>query len=122
MIGRRNSRFDGKARVVARALGQRVRTAGRRRAMQAPKRILIAHHLLLGDTLMLTPLLAKLRERYPSADVVMLMASNIVPLYAHRPYGVRAIGWNPRTPEASAAWHEDDFDLAIVPSDNRFPG
>jgi ADP-heptose:LPS heptosyltransferase len=120
MIDRRTSRFAGRARVVARALGQHVRTAGRRRPTQTPKRILIAHHLLLGDTLMLTPLLAKLREQHPAAEVVMLMSPHFAPIYAGRPYGVRAIGWNPRIPEASAAWREDGFDLAIIPADNRF--
>ena len=37
----------------------------RRRAPAGPRRILVLHHLLLGDTLMLTALLAKLREQYP---------------------------------------------------------
>ena len=37
---------------------------GRRRP-PAPARILVLHHLLLGDTLMLTALLAKLRARHP---------------------------------------------------------
>ena len=103
MINRRQSRFAGRAQVVARALGQRVRTTGRRRPSQPPKRILIAHHLLLGDTLMLTPLLAKLRERYAAADIVMLMSPHYAPIYVRRPYGVRAIGWDPRVPAASAA-------------------
>jgi ADP-heptose:LPS heptosyltransferase len=120
MLDKHKSRFEGRARVVARALEQRVRTTGRRRPTRSPQRILIAHHLLLGDTLMLTPLLAKVREQHPSADVVMLMSPHYVPLYARRPYGVRAIGWNPRAPEASAAWREGDFDLAIIPGDNRF--
>ena len=37
----------------------------------APTRILIAHHLLLGDTIMLTPLLAKCRARWPDAEIVL---------------------------------------------------
>ena len=36
-----------------------------RRRPAAPRRILVLHHLLLGDTLMVTALLAKLRERHP---------------------------------------------------------
>ncbi len=45
---------------------------GRRRASPAsPRRILIAHHLLLGDTIMLTPLIAKCRARWPAAEIVM---------------------------------------------------
>jgi hypothetical protein len=35
---------------------------------------LIAHHLLLGDTIMLTPLLAKCHARGPEAEIVMTCA------------------------------------------------
>ena len=116
----RTSRAAGRARVVVRALGQCVASVGRRRPLADPQRILIAHHLLLGDTLMLTPLLAKLRARFPGADVVMALPEAYAPLYAGAPYGVRAIGWDPRAPAASALWRERGFDLALVPGDNRF--
>ena len=66
-----------------------------------PRRILVAHHLLLGDTLMLTPLLAKLRERHPGADIAMTVPRAVAPLYAGRPYGVRALAWDPREPRAA---------------------
>ncbi len=35
----------------------------------APKKILILHELLLGDTLMLAPLLAELRTRHSQAEL-----------------------------------------------------
>jgi ADP-heptose:LPS heptosyltransferase len=116
----KTSRAVGRARVVVRALVQRVSSFGQRRARPDPQRILIAHHLLLGDTLMLTPLLAKLRARFPGADVAMALPEAYAPLYAGAPYGVRAIGWDPRAPAASALWRERGFDLALVPGDNRF--
>jgi ADP-heptose:LPS heptosyltransferase len=121
-VGRRTepSRFAGRARVVIRALARRTTSAGRRRPPRDPRRILITHHLLLGDTLMLTPLLAKLRERYARADLVMALPEAFAPLYANAPYGVRAIGWTPRAPAASPIWREAGFDLALVPGDNRF--
>src|SRR5450755_4208859 len=81
------SRFAGRTRVVLTALGRRVSTASRR-PPRDPRRILIAHHLLLGDTLMLTPLLAKLRARYPQAEIVMTVAGSFAPLYTSHPYGV----------------------------------
>ena len=62
------SRFAGRARTVARALALRRRDPV---APRDPRRILIAHHLLLGDTLMLTPLLKKLRTMHPQADIAM---------------------------------------------------
>ena len=46
--------------MVFLALLQGARNVGRRTKNPDPRRILVAHHLLLGDTLMLTPLLAKL--------------------------------------------------------------
>ena len=81
---------------------------------------MIAHHLLLGDTLMLTPLIAKLRGRYPAADIVLALPQAYRALYAKFPYGVRAMGWDPREPAASGLWAEPGFDLAYVPGDNRF--
>jgi len=114
-----SSRFAGRARVVARALQSRV-VRVRRRSRSAPGRILVAHHLLLGDTLMLTALLAKLREQYHSSDIVMALPEAFAPLYARAPYGVRALGWNARAPHTSALWREHGFDLALIPGDNRF--
>jgi ADP-heptose:LPS heptosyltransferase len=112
-------RLAGRAQVVARALLWRLGSGGRRARALAPQRILIAHHLLLGDTLMLTPLVAKLRERHPAADLVMALPEAYAPLYAGAPYGLRAIGWDPRRPGASPLWREPGFDLALIPADNR---
>jgi ADP-heptose:LPS heptosyltransferase len=117
----RGHRLAGRARVVSRALARRVSTLGRRRSSpREPRRILIAHHLLLGDTLMLTSLLAKLRGQHPAADIVMALPEPYAALYQSAPYGVRAIGWNPRVPSRSPLWREHEFDLAFVPGDNRF--
>ena len=92
----------------------------RRKAPPNPARILITHHLRLGDTLMLTPLLAKLREQYPLAEIVMTTPKAIVPLYEKRPYGVLAIPYDPRDPATlQTLFKLRGFDLAIVPGDNR---
>ena len=117
---RQPSRFAGRARVVTRALLFRAMHGGHRSRPRHPERILLAHHLLLGDTLMLTALVAKLRERHPAAELVMALPDAYAPLYARSPYGLRAIGWSPRNPAASPLWRERGFDLAIVPGDNRF--
>ena len=111
-----SSRFTGRAGVVARAL---VRRRRQHAAPLAPERILIAHHLLLGDTLMLTPLLKKLRARYPQGDVAMTVPRAFMPLYEARPYGVRALPFDPRH-RANALYAEAPFDLALVPGDNRY--
>lgn len=99
-------RLAGRAQVLLRALRSRLGGGGRRARPVDPQRILIAHHLLLGDTLMLTPLVAKLRERHPAADLVMAVPEPYAPLYARAPYGLRGIGWDPRRPSLSPLWRE----------------
>lgn len=56
------SRLPGRIRIFARALPRLIGKPWRRRPASV-QRILIAHHLLLGDTLLLTPLVAKLRAQ-----------------------------------------------------------
>jgi len=69
---------------------------------------------------MLTPLLAKLRERYPNAHIVMTVAKPIVPLYYHCPYGVEAVPYDPRDFDSVRALARNPgFDLALIPGDNR---
>ncbi|MEP6702478.1 MAG: glycosyltransferase family 9 protein, partial [Betaproteobacteria bacterium] len=86
-----------------------------------PRRILIAHHLLIGDTLMLTPLLAKLRERFPPAEIVLTVPVAIAPLYENQPYGVTVWPFDPRDPETMRfMFARRGFDLAFIPGDNRY--
>ena len=112
-------RFNTRALVVSRALARAfTRRAG---AGGEPRRVLVAHNLLLGDTIMLTPLLAKLRARYPACEITLLAAPAFVPLYAGRPYGVRALPFSPaRSATTRALLEETAFDLAFVVGDNRY--
>jgi ADP-heptose:LPS heptosyltransferase len=110
------------ARLLARGnIVMRALAAARRRREQSiePQRVLIAHHLLLGDTLMLTPLLKKVRTRYPEADIVMTVPRAFASLYDTRPYGVRTLPWDPRR-AAAGLFAEEAFDLALIPGDNRY--
>jgi ADP-heptose:LPS heptosyltransferase len=111
-------RFNTRAAVVAHALA---RSIARKAASGPVRRVLVAHNLLLGDTLMLTPLLAKLRAAYPDAAIDLTAAPAFVPLYAQRPYGVRAL---PFTPSRAATTREllgrEPYDLAFVAGDNRY--
>jgi ADP-heptose:LPS heptosyltransferase len=109
-------RFRTRSLVVSRAFTRRA-TASEPPAH--PASVLVAHNLLLGDTLMLTALVAKLARQ--GMQVTLLASPAAVPLYAHRPYGVRALPFRPAdstTTEALLA--EGPFDLAIVPGDNRY--
>ena len=115
------SRIPSRLLLFALAGWQTLKILGRRRVPPKPKRILIAHHLLLGDTLMLTPLLAKLREQYPEAQILMTTPKPIAPLYQQRPYGVIAAAYDPRDVWTLISLIKfSGFDLAIVPGDNRF--
>jgi ADP-heptose:LPS heptosyltransferase len=113
-------RFATRASVVSRAVGRRIATRGLAAAPRDPASILVAHHLLLGDTIMLTPLLAKLRANHPRARLAMTVPKAFMPLYAGRPYGVEALPYSPRDAgSARALFDEGPFDLAVVPGDNR---
>jgi ADP-heptose:LPS heptosyltransferase len=115
------SRLFYRAIVLSRAAVRLALTSGRRGVPSAPRSILIAHNLLLGDTLMLTPLLAKLRAHHPEARIVLAVTPAFLPLYATRPYGVEALAFSPRRPAtARAIVQQGDFDLAFVPGDNRY--
>jgi ADP-heptose:LPS heptosyltransferase len=77
--------------------------------------------LLLGDTLMLTPLLAKLRQQYPGSQIIMTVPPATAPVYQKRPYGVQAFPYDPRDRQMLRTLMDiGGFDLAIVPGDNRF--
>jgi ADP-heptose:LPS heptosyltransferase len=112
-------RFTTRVLAVSRALARRTGRA----ALPAGelKRVLVAHNLLLGDTLMLTPLLAKLRANHPRAELTLLASPAFVPLYQGRPYGVRTLPFTPRDSSTARALLEGDpFDLAVVVGDNRY--
>lgn len=86
-----------------------------------PSKILVAHYLLLGDTLLLAPLLAKIASQYPDAQKFALARPGVAPLFSGRPYGFQAISYAPR--EAGALHRiraAGPFDLAFVLGDNRY--
>ena len=116
-----SSRVPGRMRMLPRALARRFLRMQKRERPNTPRRILIAQHLLTGDVLMLTPLLAKLRERHPDADIVITTRRAVAPLFSGRPYGVRALVYEPREATTlTALFDEPGFDLAFVPGDNRY--
>ncbi|HEY4372727.1 MAG TPA: glycosyltransferase family 9 protein [Burkholderiales bacterium] len=112
------SRFATRLHVLPRAV---VRGGARRRQPAEVRRILVVHHLLLGDTLMLTALLARLRRLYPQAAIDFTVTPALLPLYTQRPYGVEAIAFDPHHPGLTRALtRRGPYDLALVPGDNRF--
>lgn len=70
---------------------------------------------------MLTPLLKKLRHQYREAHIVMATPKAIQPIYSGHPYGIDAIGYDPRDPASlKRLKRSDGYDLAIIPGDNRY--
>lgn len=115
-----SSRLASRLWTVALVL-RRVLSRERRSRPQVLRRILVAHHLRLGDALMLTALLAKIRHNHPQAEIVLTAPKHMAALYATRPYGVTAITYDPRDlASARALAQVADYDLAIVPGDNRY--
>lgn len=115
-MARRKSRFPLRAAIAWQSLG----TAIGRAPPKKVERVLIAHNLLLGDTLMLASLLAGLRAQYPKAILAMTCAEAFLPLYEGHPYGVEAIPFDPREPESLTRIAAlGPFDLAIVPGESR---
>ncbi|POZ60747.1 glycosyltransferase family 9 protein [Chromobacterium alticapitis] len=83
-------------------------------------RVLILHQFLLGDALMATSLLAKAREQFPRADIVLACPPGQAPLYADRPYGIRALPWHPRDfTSIRRLFAEPRFDMAYLMGENR---
>lgn len=114
------SRAYMRARILSGVLVNLLRGPHRFRA-EHPCRILIVHHLLLGDTLMLTALLAKAHMRYPAAQIVMTVQKPMVPLFETRPYGAEIVGFDPHDPATlRTLFGYQGFDLALVPGDNRY--
>ncbi len=111
-------RFRTRALVVSRAFTQR---SMRSEPPEEVGRVLVAHNLLLGDTVMLSPLLAKLRARYPAAELTLLASPAIAPLYSSHPWGVRALPFRPSDISTTRALLGlGPFDLAFVLGDNRY--
>lgn len=114
------SRFPVRALTVGRAFAS---TLGRREraADSAVRRILVAHYLLLGDTILLAPLLAKLAREYPGAERIVLARPAVAALFAGRPWGFRAIAYDPRDISTFREISGNGpFDLAYVIGDNRY--
>jgi ADP-heptose:LPS heptosyltransferase len=104
--------------IYARALAN---MAADGRPADPPASILLPHHSLLGDTVMLAACLAKLRAQYPASRIVHVMPRAFVPLFSRRPWGVEAVGWDPRDAASlDPLWSLGPFDLALINGDARY--
>lgn len=114
------ARAMNRVRAMGGAMVNAVRKPGRGARPLAPAKILVLHELLLGDTLMLAPLLAALRYRYPHSEIFVASNPAYAALFSARPYGAKALPYSERERDALAALAPAaDCDLAILPGENR---
>ena len=99
-----------------------------------PKKILIAHDLLLGDTLLLAPLMKRIHEKYPNAQKYVLAKPTFVPLFGNIPYGFKVLSFNSKSfltspfffvvanAEASVEFFDNSkASLALIPAALNLP-
>lgn len=111
------SRLAGRLLTLSRAI---LNTPFRREPEQV-RRILIAHWLLLGDTVLLAPLLAKIARQFAGAECVVLARPAVAPLLAGKPYGCTVLPFDPRdTSSVKEVLASGPYDLAYVLGDNRY--
>lgn len=109
------SRFLVRLEKLARALTQK------RVAPNKLRRIIVVHNLLLGDTILLAPILKALAELAPDAKRYVLCRPAFLPLFENEPYGVKAIPFSRRDAKSQRRiLRSGPYDLAIVPDDNRY--
>lgn len=114
-----SSRLIGRALTIYLAASRR--SARKRKKPENIKKVLICHQLLLGDTIMLAPLFAKLRDEYPNAEVFMAGPKAYVPLFSTNPWGIKATSFDLRHPHTVKKLSRNGgYDLALIPGDNRF--
>ncbi len=86
-----------------------------------PKKILIAHDLLLGDTLLLAPLMKRIHEKYPHAQKYILAKPVFIPLFLNAAYGFKALSFHPKS--FLSLWNiflAGPYDLTFISGDNRY--
>ena len=112
-------RTRNRIKTIGRAALSSLRAAPRARPAN-PRTILVLHELLLGDTLMLAALFARLRAHYPQAQIFTTVKPEIAPLFSGRPYGVIPLAYSERAHDAlGSLGPARDVELALVPGENR---
>jgi ADP-heptose:LPS heptosyltransferase len=116
---------EGQVLVATLALQQRFLRFKKRQLLADVRSILVIHQLFLGDAIMLTPLLARLRGIFPMAKITVAMPWHQVAIYSGLPFGVQALPFDAKGRGSidnllRAAQAQNGFDLAILPGENRY--
>ncbi len=115
------SKFTARLYQFSRALPRLCLKPFQKKKPENIKSVLVAHNLLLGDSVMLAPLLSKLRQRYPGAKIVLLCKKPFLSLLAKNPWGVQVYPYAPSDAQTvRQIVRSGPYDLAFVPGDNRY--
>jgi heptosyltransferase-2 len=88
-----------------------------------PQRILLVLPTWVGDVVMATPFVRGLFERFPDAEITLLMNRHLYPLLEGSPWAGRCLFWPPRKRSAEskqqheallATLRDRQFDLAVM--------
>jgi hypothetical protein len=116
-----SSRLTGRLLTLYLAIIRRLQEKKKREKPRQIKKILICHQLLLGDTITLAPLFAKLRAQHPNAEIAMAGPKAYLPLFSTNPWGVKAYSFDLRHPHTvRSLLRHGGYDLALLPGDNRY--
>ena len=90
---------------------------------QEPRRILLVLPTWVGDVVMSTPFIRAMFERFPAAQICLLMNRHLYPLLEGSPWVQHCFFWPPRNKSAAAKKQQQallaelksrDFDLAVM--------
>jgi len=87
----------------------------------SPRSIVIFHYLLLGDTLLLAPLMKRIHEKHPHAKKFVLARPSFIPLFENEPYGFKPLPYNPKSfLDLWRIFNNGPYDKAYIIGDNRY--
>ncbi|WP_341676023.1 glycosyltransferase family 9 protein [Niveibacterium sp. SC-1] len=112
------SRTWTRALMVALALPRTLANKFLGRAPTEPSRVLVAADVVLGDTIMLAPLIAKIRHRWPKTRISIVCRPAFVSLFEGHPWGVETLSIDMRNPLSLLAARAR-YDLALCPAQTR---
>ena len=86
-----------------------------------PKNILVVHNLLLGDTLLLAPLMKRIQEKYPDARKYILTKIPFASFYINSPYGFKPLLFDPTSLlDLVKIYFRGPYDQTFIVGDNRY--
>lgn len=85
-----------------------------------PKKILICHRLLIGDVMMLFPMIARLRKNHPQAKIYLMSDSVMKEFLSFNPYDCEVIEYDGKhISHFFSLLRRGFFDVVIIPAENK---